>query len=624
MVYQGECCVNHLLIYHILMNIQAGISCKWTDDSQRFLLEHLDTIYNLPSQIYHSALPLSPPSTFLQKYYHSELSQEVKVVKGPSAGWGTCSRTASLGARVKAISYFNNTVAVGSGHRDIIILDVITGSQTATLSGHTDAVDFVVFSSDGRSLVSGSRDMTVKLWDMQTGGAIRTFSGHTGMILSVSISVDCTTIASGSHDKTLRLWDAQTGGCCHIIKRQDRVFNIKFSPTDPQSFLYMSNHKILQWNISGHQVGPTFEGTYADFSPDGTQIVSRYQRVATVRNTSSGAVATTFPVVPGDRDYSCFSPDGRFIAVNSVRIAHVWDISGSEPHLIETFTGHANKIWSLAWSSPSSLISSSLDQSVKFWKIGVKPTDPVGTNPKSISITPAAIMSITLQVKDGIYITSDSDGIVRTCDIFTGLCKTSFQTPVKGTDKRDTQLFNGRLILVWHTNKKIKIWDVEEEELLHTVDGPAGLQDIKIAEDGSRVFSIGDRVIQAQSIQTGKIVGKAGIKFEAYGFASLTINGPRVWVHRPSAETQVWDFGTPDSPPVQLPNMPLHIFHHSGTVLWDTGPSCVREKVTGKVVFWLSKRYMKPINVQWKKQYLVASFISGEVLVLDFSCVLLL
>ena len=613
--------MNCLLIY-ILMNIQAGIPCKWTDDSQKFLLGYLDTICDSPSQIYHSALPLSPPMTFLQKYYHSELSQEVKVVKGLSAGWGVCSRTASLSARVYSISYFNNTIAIGSGHKDITILDVITGSQTATLSGHTERVLSLVFSSDGRSLVSGSVDKTVKLWDMQTGGTIKTFSGHTEMVHPVSISMDCTMIASGSYDKTVRLWNTQTGECYHIIKQQVLVHCVKFFPTDPQHFLFMSNHEILQYNISGHQIGPTFEGTYVDFSPDGTQTVSRYDKVATVRNTSSGAVITTFPVVPDFRNHCHFSPDGRLIAVNSGRVAYVWDVTGSEPSLIETFIGHTDHIWSLAWSSPSSLITASLDQSVKFWKIGAKTTDLVGTDTKSMSITPVMIMSITLQAKDSIYITSDSDGVVRIHDIFTGLCKASFQTPAKGTNKRDTQLIDGRLVLVRHVDQNIEIWDVEKEEHLYTAGGPSQLQDIKIAEDGSKVFSIGTRMIQAHSIQTGKIVGKAGIKFLDYNIASFTVNGPRVWVHYPVAETQVWDFGTPDSPPVQLPNMPLHIFHPTGTLLWDAGLSCVKDEATGRVVFWLPKGYGKPVNACWSNQYLVASFISGEVLVLDFSHVL--
>jgi WD40 repeat protein len=527
-----------------------------------------------------------------------------------------------LGTRVYELSYLNNILAIGSGDRDIIILDAITGSQTAILSGHTDEVLSVVFSSDGRFLVSGSIDTTIKLWDMQTGGAIRTFSGHIGVVRSVSISVDCTTIASGSYDKTIRLWNSQTGECHHIIEQQTGVYTIKFSPTDPQYFLSKSDNKVRQWNISGEQVGPMFEGAYIDFSPDGTQIVSHRGEVATVRNVTSRAIVVTFPVLP-DRSSRChFSPDGRLIAVNVRSIIHVWDITSLEPHIIETFIGHTDHIQFIAWPSSSSLISASADQSIKFWKIGAQPTSSVRADPKSISLTPVTTMSITLRAKDGIYVTSDSDGIVKVCDIITGLCKSSFQTPAKGAGRRDIGLVHGRLTLAWHTDGEIKIWDVEKGEFLLTAGGPGGLEDIKISEDGSRFLSIGSRVIQAQSMQTGEIMSKAGIKYLNYNVASLTVYGSRAWVHYPAAETQVWDFGNPDLPPVQLPSIPLHVLHPNDAMLWDTGPSCVKEKATGKVVFQLSKRHGKPVNAQWNGQYLVASFISGEVLVLDFGNVL--
>ena len=585
-------------------------------------MEHLDTIHESPSHIYHSALPLSPPSTWLQECYGSEVSQEVKVVKGLPAGWGVCSRTVSLGIEVYEISYWNNTVAVGSGYRNIIILDAITGSQTAILSGHTDEVNSTIFSSDGRSIVSGSDDKTVKLWDLQTGGAVKTFSGHTELVISVSISVDNAMIASGSFDETIRLWDTQTGECCCVISQPTKVFLVRFSPKKPQQFVSKSNHKVWQWNIDGHRVGSPFHGHHADFSPDGTQLVSHYNEVATIHDSSSGAVTAKFPVIKCDIGQSCFSPDGRMVAISAGSTIYVWNITSSEPHLVGTFIEHTNEINSLTFSSPSSLISASRDQSVKFWKISDQSTDLVRTDPKSISLTSSKIMAITIRAKDNISITSDSDGVVKTWDIFSGVCKTSFQTPAKGDKKRDLQVVNGRLVLAWHADGKITIWDVEKEELLLTADGLRVIQDIKISEDGSRVFSVDSRVIQSQSMQTGKIVGRAAIKFMQYDVPSLIVHGLRVWIHYSTAETQLWDFGTPGSTPVQLPNTTLEILHPDGAVLWDSGLFCIKERATGKVIFWLSKRYGKPVDVQWNGQYLVTSFISGEVLVLDLSHVI--
>ena len=600
------------------MLIQAGVLCKWTRDSQRLLLEHFDTIHNSPSHIYHSALPFCPSSSWLHKHYSGELSQEVKVVKGLPAGWGTCSRTVSLGSYTRGLSCWNNTIAAASFNGDIIILDAITGSQTAVLSGHTEEILCLAFSSDGKLLVSGGFDKTVKLWDMQTGGVVKTFSGHTDLIQSVSISAGLTKIASGSWDKTMRLWNVQTGECHQIIKQPAPVYYVCFSPINPQHLISVHDDKVWHWDTDGHQIKPPHDGSYIAFSSDGAQFVSCNGTTVKVQNSSSGVTAAEFHVTGSDINCCCFSPDGRLIAVAVGSTVYIWDITSSVPYLIETFVGHTEGITSLAFSPPSSLISASIDQSVKFWQIGV--LDPVLVDQKSISPTSARIMSITLQAKDGVAITSDSDGVVKTWDISTGLCKASFQTPARGSNKRDAQLINGKLIFVWHADWKINIWDVEKGDLLLAVKEPWwGIQDLRISGDGFRVFCLGEKCIQAWSVQTGEIVGGTNFK-PPEKFRSLVVDGLRVWACYPDSEYQGWDFGTPGSPPVQLPNTPPY---SNGALFWDTDLSRVKDKAAGKVVFQLSGGYRKPIDVQWNDQYLVVCFIPIEVLILDFSHMLL-
>ena len=131
----------------------------------------------------------------------------VKIVKGIPDGWGVCSQTTLLGSPTQTLSCHNNSIVVGSKPGDITILCAITGSQSAVLSGHTDQVNCVVFTSDGTSLVSGSSDWTVKLWDVQTGGVVETFFGPKNAVWSVSISVDCIMVASGSDDQATCLWN---------------------------------------------------------------------------------------------------------------------------------------------------------------------------------------------------------------------------------------------------------------------------------------------------------------------------------------------------------------------------------------------------------------------------------
>ena len=546
-----------------------------------------------------------------------------RVVKGAEAGWGTCSRTVTLDSYTWALSYWNNTIAVGSENGDIIILDAITGNQMAVLSGYLEGVNCFTFSSDGKSLVSGSNNKTIKLWDMQTGGVAKTFHSHTGVIWSVSISADCTRIVSGSQDQTIHLWDTQTGECSCIIKQSGPVYHVNFSPINPQHITSISDYKVWQWDVNGHQIPPTYNGSYIAFSPDHTKFALCNWGVVTVYNSNSRVTVTEFSV-PNDEIKHCyFSPDSRLVAAAAGRTAYVWDVINPGSHPIETFVGHTEDITSLVFSSPSSLISASEDSSVKFWKIGALSTHPVMTGPQSTLSTPPSILSVSLQKRAGIAISSDAEGMVKTWDISTGLCGVSFQTPAKYF-WRDVQLMDGRLMIVWCQNREIHIWDVNNNELLQTIDlPPITLQGLRISGDMSKIFSLTEESIQAWSIHTGELVSEVKLGFELRCYLDpLQIDSSRIWIRLKDSSTKGWDFGISGSPPIQLFDMSARrpLLEFIGGTSWQTtDPLCwINHRSTGKEVFQLSGRYVKPCSIWWDGQYLVVGYESGEVLILDF------
>ena len=600
-------------------------TCKWVEDGLHFILDCFDTIRNSPSHIYCSALPLSPSSSWLQECFSSEVPQGVKIVAGLPTGWKAHSHTVSVTHMPLALAYWENIVVVGLRSGGIIILDANTGTQTSPLSGHDDWVRSLAFSSDGVWVVSGSDDKSVRLWDIQISTPVKTFLGHSCSISSVSISANRSLVASGSWDCTVRLWDVQTGGCQRIIGQYScPVTSVSFSPTDPRSFMSASQDGVAQiWDINGCQSGPSYEGTYVTFSSTGEKFILCGRRVAKVYSPNSSSIVE---LQLDDIWCCCFSPDERLVAGAAGHTIYLWDITGLEPYLLETYVGHTSFITSMVFSSPSHLITASDDKTVKFWRVR-----GAGTKPGEHS--PVAIKSITLHTKKQLVISSDLAGVVNVWDLSTGQLKTTFQTDATG--KRDVGYSDDRLIMAWYGWKigvpgRLYVWDVENGGVLwKSAPSMSGALDVKISGDGSKVFLLNHKHIQAWSILTGVPAGM--VVSGGQHAQSLIVDGSRVWLSCMNQTTHNffgqkfigWDFQIPGSDPTLLSVMPPDKpqFDFINGVRSSHARSCYIQNIaTARVVFHLPERFlMHSMISQWDGQYLVIGYPSGEVFILHFS-----
>ena len=79
------------------------------------------------------------------------------------------------------------------------------------LNGHTDTVNAVAITPDGKIAISGSNDKTCKLWNLRTGKVIHTMKGHTEWVTCVAIASDGKRAISGSLDMTCIIWNLNAG-----------------------------------------------------------------------------------------------------------------------------------------------------------------------------------------------------------------------------------------------------------------------------------------------------------------------------------------------------------------------------------------------------------------------------
>jgi WD40 repeat protein/serine/threonine protein kinase len=170
---------------------------------------------------------------------------------GPRALGGRDTRTMFRAAAVSA----DGRIAVTDGGRGetgklLQVWDLPTGTCLRTLSGHSGQVNGVAASPDGRIVISGGDDCTVRVWDAPGGKCLRIMAGHPQRVNRVAISDDGRIALSSGGDQSVRVWDVPSGACLHTLAGHvGEVRSVAVSAAGRVAVCGGADHTVRVWDV---------------------------------------------------------------------------------------------------------------------------------------------------------------------------------------------------------------------------------------------------------------------------------------------------------------------------------------------------------------------------------------
>jgi WD40 repeat protein len=359
---------------------------------------------------------------------------------------------------IKGISIISPTDKKSETQATSIVSDTlqISNSLQTTLKGHALTVTSAAITADNNTIISGSKDNTIKLWNLVSGQLKRTLIGHTGVVNYLNVTTDGKYIVSAD-SKNVRIWNLLTGALIREIKNLETVSFIK-TTQDGKTLVIDGGTQIIKSTKTTDSYGYKYSSE-----------VETKKYLIRVLNLNTGVLRNNLVHNESFTSVEISRSGNILVSGNETGKLNIWNLQNGR--LQKTLTGHNSTINSIAISpDEKTIVSTEQDGQIKIWDL--------------------------------------SSGKLKST--FTGHDKSSIDGSVIVLISNDTLV---SWLKKYENKTDVKIWNLQTGEFKYTLklpkiensDGLNNINLINFSSDSKNLITYGNDGIQTWELTTGKL-----------------------------------------------------------------------------------------------------------------------